>query len=72
MSIEESAIRPSWRAAAQAHETKDLDLLMSFHTPDVGYDDAVAPLRFVGTEEGAAQLRTVVRRVRRSDQSADP
>ena len=51
MTTSESEIRALLERRHTAHETKDLDLLMSFYTPGIVYYDAVAPLRFVGTEE---------------------
>ncbi|NYI03562.1 YybH family protein [Allostreptomyces psammosilenae] len=36
---------------ADAQQSKDIDRLMAFYAPDIVYYDAVAPLRFRGTEE---------------------
>jgi ketosteroid isomerase-like protein len=35
---------------AEAMRAKDLDLLMTFYSPDIVYFDVVPPLRFVGAE----------------------
>ncbi|WP_232851663.1 YybH family protein [Nocardia acididurans] len=37
-------------ARAEAQRSKDIDRLMSFYAPDIVYYDAVAPLRFTGTD----------------------
>ncbi|MFG2692488.1 YybH family protein [Kitasatospora sp. NPDC048407] len=47
----EAEIRALLERRHTAHQAKDLDLLMSFYTPGIVCYDAVAPLRFTGTEE---------------------
>jgi ketosteroid isomerase-like protein len=50
----ESEIRTRLDGQSEAIRMKDVDLLMSFYSPDIVYFDVVPPLRYVG----AAALRT--------------
>ncbi|WP_280229669.1 YybH family protein [Nocardia cyriacigeorgica] len=51
MSSNEPEIRALLESRAAAQRSKDIDRLMSFYAPDIVYYDAVAPLRFTGTDE---------------------
>ncbi|MEU8898722.1 nuclear transport factor 2 family protein [Nocardia sp. NPDC048505] len=51
MTSNESQIRMLLERRTEAQRSKDIDRLMSFYSPAVVYFDAVAPLRFTGTEE---------------------
>lgn len=52
----ESEIREFLESRTRAHESKDIDAAMSFYAEDIVYYDAVAPLRFSGTEEVRANF----------------
>lgn len=51
MSTNESEIREILERRTDAQQSKDIDRLLSFYSPDIVYYDAVPPLRFAGTEE---------------------
>ncbi|PXX71077.1 ketosteroid isomerase-like protein [Nocardia tenerifensis] len=51
MTTEEAQIREFLASCMDAQRSKDIDRVMSFYSPDIVYYDAVAPLRFTGTEE---------------------
>ncbi|GAB2681342.1 YybH family protein [Nocardia goodfellowii] len=51
MTSSESEIRAFLASRTEAQRSKDIDRLMSFYSPDIVYYDAVAPLRFTGTED---------------------
>ncbi|WP_051022644.1 YybH family protein [Nocardia pneumoniae] len=51
MTSNESQIRAFLEERTEAQRSKDIDRLMSFYSPDIVYYDAVAPLRFTGTDE---------------------
>ncbi|TQM31102.1 YybH family protein [Nocardia bhagyanarayanae] len=48
---QQSEIAAFLDSRTDAMRSKDLDRLMSFYTSDIVYYDAVAPLRFTGTDE---------------------
>ncbi|MFC9964243.1 YybH family protein [Nocardia ignorata] len=52
----ESEIREFLESRTRAHESKDIDAAMSLYAEDIVYYDAVAPLRFSGTEEVRANF----------------
>ncbi|MEV3964537.1 nuclear transport factor 2 family protein [Nocardia sp. NPDC050193] len=47
----EAEIRAVLESRTEAQRSKDIDRLMSFYSPDIVYYDAVAPLRFTGSDE---------------------
>ena len=49
MASTESEIRTRLNGQYAAIRTKDVDLLMSFYSPDIVYFDVVPPLRYVGS-----------------------
>lgn len=51
MTTNDSEIRELLERRTDAQQSKDIDRLLSFYSPDIVYYDAVPPLRFVGTEE---------------------
>lgn len=51
MTSHEHEIRALLESRTDAQQSKDIDRLMSFYSPDIVYYDAVAPLRFTGTDE---------------------
>ncbi|WP_280426561.1 YybH family protein [Nocardia carnea] len=51
MTSKEPEIRALLANRADAQRSKDIDRLMTFYSPDIVYYDAVAPLRFTGTDE---------------------
>ena len=51
MTTIESEIRELLERRTDAQQSKDIDQLLSFYSPDIVYYDAVPPLRFAGTEE---------------------
>ncbi|MBF6341245.1 nuclear transport factor 2 family protein [Nocardia abscessus] len=51
MTSNEQEIREFLESRTDAQRSKDIDRLMSFYSPDIVYYDAVAPLRFTGTDE---------------------
>lgn len=51
MTSNDAQIRAFLERRTDAQRTKDIDRLMTFYSPDIVYYDAVAPLRFTGTED---------------------
>lgn len=51
MTSNEAEIRALLASRTEAQRSKDIDRLMTFYSPDIVYYDAVAPLRFTGTDE---------------------
>jgi ketosteroid isomerase-like protein len=51
MTTSESEIRELLERRTDAQQSKDIDRLLSFYSPDIVYYDAVPPLRFAGAEE---------------------
>jgi ketosteroid isomerase-like protein len=51
MTTSESEIRELLERRTDAQQSKDIDRLLSFYSPDIVYYDVVPPLRFAGTEE---------------------
>jgi len=51
MTTNESEIRELLERRTDAQQSKDIDRLLSFHSPDIVYYHVVPPLRFAGTEE---------------------
>ncbi|WP_234390832.1 YybH family protein [Nocardia suismassiliense] len=51
MTSNEAQIRAFLERRTDAQRSRDIDLLMSFYSPDIVYYDAVAPLRFTGADE---------------------
>ncbi|MQY36995.1 hypothetical protein SRB17_49970 [Streptomyces sp. RB17] len=51
MTTDDSQIRTLLERRTDAQRSKDIDRLMEHYAPDIVYYDAVAPLRFTGTEE---------------------
>ncbi len=51
MTSNEREIRALLASRTEAQRSKDIDRLMTFYSPDIVYYDAVAPLRFTGTDE---------------------
>ena len=51
MTSSESEIRDLLERRTDAQQSKDIDRLLSFYSPDIVYYDVVPPLRFAGIEE---------------------
>ncbi|MEU5613677.1 YybH family protein [Streptomyces sparsogenes] len=51
MTTNDSDIRAILESRTDAQQSKDIDRLMSFYSPDIVYYDVVPPLRFTGTDE---------------------